>query len=76
MKEMLWGGVSPWSRTTTWLPFRARLSSCSRLPACIDKTVAIVVRIYFGTVAVPLRLLDASLSPDVALLVNSAVSAL
>jgi hypothetical protein len=59
--------------------FRARLSSCSRLPPYIDENAAIVLRISFkrdGTLASPPQLLDASLSPDAAALMHAAVSAL
>jgi hypothetical protein len=59
--------------------FRARLSSCSRLPPYIDENTAIVLRISFkrdGTLASPPQLLDASLSPDAAALMHAAVSAL
>jgi hypothetical protein len=59
--------------------FRARLSSCSRLPPGIDANAAIVLRISFkrdGTLASPPQLVDASLSPDAAVLMHSAVSAL
>jgi hypothetical protein len=59
--------------------FRARLSSCSQVPAGIDEKVAIVLRISFkrdGTLASRPQLLDASLSPDAAVLMHTAVSAL
>jgi hypothetical protein len=59
--------------------FRARLSSCSRLPPGIDENAAILLRISFkrdGTLASPPQLLKASLSPDAAVLMHSAVSAL
>jgi hypothetical protein len=59
--------------------FRARLSSCSRLPRGIDENAAVVLRISFkpdGTLASPPQLLDASLSPDAAVLMHAAISAL
>jgi hypothetical protein len=62
--------------------FRARLTSCSHLPAefgVVDDGVMIVLRISFkrdGTLASPPKLLDATLSPDVAFLMQTAVSAL
>jgi hypothetical protein len=61
--------------------FRARLSSCSKLPAGFgaDENVAVALRISFkrdGTLASPPQLLDASLSPDAGILLNAAVSAL
>ena len=62
--------------------FRARLSSCSHLEAGfgeVDEGVAILLRISFkrdGTLASPPKLLDASLSPQVASLLQTAVSAL
>ena len=59
--------------------FRARLSSCSRLPPGIDRNVAIALRISFkrdGTLASPPQLLDASLSPDAVALMTTAVNAL
>jgi hypothetical protein len=59
--------------------FRARLSSCSQVPAGIDEKVAILLRISFkrdGTLASRPQLLDASLSPDAAVLMHTAVSAL
>jgi hypothetical protein len=59
--------------------FRARLSSCSKLPAGIDEKVGIALRISFkrdGTLASQPQLLDASLSPDAALLMVAAVNAL
>jgi hypothetical protein len=59
--------------------FRARLSSCSHLPPGIDANAAVVLRISFkrdGTLASQPQLLDASLSPDAAVLMHSAVRAL
>jgi hypothetical protein len=59
--------------------FRARLSSCSYLPAGIDENAAIELRISFrrdGTLASQPQLLNASLSPDAAALMQSAVNAL
>lgn len=59
--------------------FRARVSSCSHLPAGIDENAAIVLRVSFkrdGTLASPPQLLNASLSPDAAVLMHSAVTAL
>lgn len=62
--------------------FRAKLSSCSHLPegfSLIDNDVMIVVRISFkrdGTLASKPQLVDASLSPDVALLLQTAIDAL
>jgi hypothetical protein len=59
--------------------FRARLSSCSHLPPGIDENAAIVLRISFkrdGTLASPPQLLNASLSPDAAILMHAAVTAL
>jgi hypothetical protein len=60
--------------------FRARVSSCSRLPAgMIDDKVKIVLRISFkrdGTLASQPELLDSSLSPDVLPLMQTAVNAL
>jgi hypothetical protein len=59
--------------------FRARLSSCSYLPAGIDENAAIELRISFrpdGTLASQPQLLNASLSPDAAALMRSAVNAL
>jgi hypothetical protein len=59
--------------------FRARLSSCSHLPAGIDENAAIEVRISFkrdGTLASQPQLLKASLSADAAFLMQSAVDAL
>jgi hypothetical protein len=59
--------------------FRARVSSCSHLPPGIDENAAIVLRVSFkrdGTLASPPQLIDASLSPDAAILMHSAVSAL
>jgi hypothetical protein len=60
--------------------FRARVSSCSRLPAgMVDEKVAIVLRISFkrdGTLASQPELLDSTLSPDVLPLMQTAVSAL
>jgi hypothetical protein len=59
--------------------FRARVSSCSRLPAGIDENVKIVLRVSFkrdGTLASQPELLDASLSPDVLPLMQTAVNAL
>src|SRR5262252_4184858 len=59
--------------------FRARLNSCSQVPAGIDEKVASVVRISFkrdGTLASRPQLRDASLSPDAAVLMHTAVSAL
>jgi hypothetical protein len=59
--------------------FKARLSSCSRLPPGIDRDVAIALRISFkrdGTLASPPQLLDASLSPDAATLMTTAINAL
>jgi len=61
--------------------FRARLSSCSHLPPGFggDDSVTIVVRVSFkrdGTLAAAPQLLQASLSPDAAPLLQSAVTAL
>jgi hypothetical protein len=59
--------------------FRARVSSCSHLPPGIDENAAIVLRVSFkrdGTLASPPQLVNASLSPDAAVLMHSAVSAL
>jgi hypothetical protein len=59
--------------------FRARVSSCSHLPPGIDENAAIVLRVSFkrdGTLASPPQLLQSSLSPDAAILMHSAVSAL
>ena len=59
--------------------FKARLSACSRLPSDIDADVKIALRISFnrdGTLAAPPQLLDASLSPDVAVLLAAATKAL
>jgi hypothetical protein len=60
--------------------FRARVSSCSRLPAgMVDEKVAIVLRISFkrdGTLASPPELVDSTLSPDVLPLMQTAISAL
>ena len=59
--------------------FRARLSSCSYLPAGIDENAVIELRISFkrdGTLASQPQLLNASLSPDAAALMQSAVNAL
>ena len=59
--------------------FRARVSSCSRLPVGIDENVKIVLRVSFkrdGTLASQPELLDASLSPDVLPLMQTAVNAL
>jgi hypothetical protein len=60
--------------------FRARLSSCSHLPAAYgDESVMIVLRVSFkrdGTLASPPQLLDASLSPNVAVLMHTAIAAL
>jgi hypothetical protein len=81
----LGGGFDAPSSNPAMLPhddiaaFRARLSSCSRLPAGIDENVMIALRISFkrdGTLASPPQLLEASLSPDAAALLNIAVSAL
>src|SRR5579871_884448 len=61
--------------------FRARLGSCSQLPAWfkMDDSVAIVLRVSFkrdGTLASPPELLRSSLSPEAVALTDSAVSAL
>jgi hypothetical protein len=59
--------------------FFARVSSCSRLPVGIDENVKIVLRVSFkrdGTLASQPELLDASLSPDVLPLMQTAVDAL
>ena len=59
--------------------FKARLSACSRLPSDIDADVKIALRISFnrdGTIAAPPQLLDATLSPDVAVLLAAATKAL
>lgn len=83
----LGGGFDAPSSNPAMLPhddtaaFRARLSSCSQLPAGfdMDEKVAIVLRISFkrdGTLASAPELLRASLSPDAAALMNTAVSAL
>ena len=61
--------------------FRAHLSSCSHLPAGFggDERVMIVLRVSFkrdGTLASPPELLDATLSPEVAALMQTAISAL
>jgi hypothetical protein len=59
--------------------FRARLSSCSYLPAGIDENAAIELRISFrrdGTLASQPQLLNASLSPDAAAEMQSALNAL
>jgi len=59
--------------------FRARLSSCSYLPAGIDENAAIELRISFrpdGTLASQPQLLNASLSPDAGALFHTAVTAL
>jgi len=59
--------------------FRARLSACSKLPGGIDEKAAILVRISFkrdGTLAAPPQLIDAALSADAALLLNTAADAL
>jgi hypothetical protein len=59
--------------------FRARLSSCSQVPAGIDENAAIALRISFkrdGSLASQPQLLEASLSPDAAALLQAAVSAL
>jgi hypothetical protein len=59
--------------------FRARLSSCSHLPAGIDESAAIEVRISFkrdGTLASQPQLLKTSLSADAAFLMQSALDAL
>jgi hypothetical protein len=59
--------------------FFARVSSCSRWPVGLDADVKIVLRVSFkrdGTLASQPELLDASLSPDVLPLMQSAVDAL
>jgi hypothetical protein len=60
--------------------FRARVSSCSRLPAgMVDEKVAIVLRISFkrdGTLASEPELVDSTLSPDALPLMHSAINAL
>jgi hypothetical protein len=60
--------------------FRARVSSCSRLPAgMVDEKVAIVLRISFkrdGTLASEPELVDSTLSPDALPLMQSAINAL
>jgi hypothetical protein len=59
--------------------FRARLSSCSSLPAGIDENAAIELRISFrpdGTLASQPQLVNASLSPDAGALLHTAVAAL
>jgi hypothetical protein len=81
----LGGGFDIPAGTPAMLPhddtaaFRARLSSCSYLPAGIDENAAIELRISFkrdGTLASQPQLLNASLSPDAAALMRSAVNAL
>jgi len=82
----LGGGFDAPSATPAMLPhddiaaFRARLSSCSRLPAAYaDENVAIVLRISFkrdGTLASEPQLIEASLSPNVAVLMHTAIEAL
>jgi hypothetical protein len=62
--------------------FRARLSACSQLPSGFhgaDENIMIVLRVSFkrdGTLAAQPQLLDASLSPDVSTLMQTAVDAL
>jgi hypothetical protein len=59
--------------------FFARVSSCSRSSVGIDANVKIVLRVSFkrdGTLASQPELLDASLSPDVLPLMQTAVNAL
>ncbi len=61
--------------------FRAHVTSCSHLPpgSTIDENIMLVLRVSFnrdGTLASPPKLLDASLSPDVAVLLQAAVGAL
>jgi hypothetical protein len=61
--------------------FRARLTSCSHLASgsAMDDSAKILVRISFkrdGTLASPPKLLDATLSPDAAILMQHAITAL
>jgi hypothetical protein len=81
------GGFDVPSSSPAMLPhddtaaFRARLSSCSQLPAgfSADENVMIVLRLSFkrdATLASSPELLHASLSPDAAALMHTAVSAL
>jgi hypothetical protein len=62
--------------------FRARLSSCSLLPAgfgVVDENAMIVLRISFkrdGTLASPPELLESSRSPEASVLMQTAVNAL
>jgi colicin import membrane protein len=81
----LGGGLDLPASTPAKLPhddiaaFKARLSACSRLPSDIDADVKIALRISFkrdGTIAAPPQLLDATLSPDVAVLLAAATKAL
>lgn len=83
----LGGGFDAPSSNPAMLPhddtaaFRARLSACSQLPSGIDvgAKVTIVLRVFFkrdGTLAAAPELVDASLSPDAAALMHTAVSAL
>jgi len=82
----LGGGFDAPARNPAMLPhddialFRARLSSCSHLPAAYgDESVMIVLRISFkrdGTLASPPQLLDATLSPNAAVLMHTAIAAL
>ena len=59
--------------------FRARVSSCSRLPVGIDENVKIVLRVSFkrdGTLASQPIILDASFLPGTSELIQAAMSAL
>jgi hypothetical protein len=81
------GGLDAPANNPAMLPhddtaaFRARLSSCSQLPAWfhMDDNVAILLRISFkrdGTLAAPPELLRSSLSSDAVALTNAAITAL
>ena len=81
------GGFDAPAPTPAMLPhddtaaFRARLSSCSHLPAGfnIEEDIAILVQLNFkrdGTLAAAPKLLRASLSPDAGILLDAAVRAL
>ncbi len=83
----LGGGFDAPAPTQAMLPhddtaaFRARLSSCSHLPAGfnIEEDIAILVQLNFkrdGTLATAPKLLRASLSPDAGILLDAAVRAL
>jgi hypothetical protein len=83
--KRLGGGLDAPASKPAMLPhddiaaFRARLTSCSQLPAGVDETVQIVLRISFkrdGTLASAPQLLDATLSPAASTLMQTAVSAL